>query len=233
VGPAVPFPNGTTGAVQGPVRWPDVVAALQWNFPNGALYASGMVGQRFYDSGLPIAGVPITGGHDNVFVWGAALGARYDFGRVEIGGMGGIGEGIGNKYFDGGATGLTNGVLVITPTSNTTFSADYRSALVYGAIGYVQVKLTDTIRATGAFNWTMAEVASEVPGYFDACPTIACSKAALTGVTQYYWAAFGNLLWNPVPQVTLGAEYGYQFASKYNQPNVHVHRLQLAAIYRF
>jgi hypothetical protein len=229
VGPAVPFPNGTTGAVQGPVRWPDVVAALQWNFPNGALYASGMVGQRFYDSGLPIAGVPITGGHDNVFVWGAALGARYDFGRVEIGGIGGIGEGIGNKYFDGGATGLNNGVIVFTPTSTTTATADYRSALVYGGIGYVQVKLTDTIRATAAYNWTMAEVASEVPGYF----TSGLGKGALTGLTNYYWAAFGNLLWNPVPQVTFGAEYGYQFASKYNGPNVHVHRLQLAAIYRF
>jgi hypothetical protein len=227
----VPFLNGTTGAVQGPVRWPDVVAALQWNFPNGALYASGMVGQRFYDSGLPIAGTTVTGGHDNDFVWGATLGGRYDFGRVEIGGIGGIGQGIGNKYFDGGATGLNNGVIVFTQTSNTTFTADYRSALVYGAIGYVQVKLTDTIRATGAFNWTMAEVASEVPGYNN--PANAGAKGALTGLTNYYWAAFGNLLWNPVPQVTMGAEYGYQFASKYNGPNVHVHRLQLAAIYRF
>ena len=228
---AAGFGNGTLGNVQGPVRWPDVTAALQWNFPNGVVYASGMIGQRFYDSGLPVPGAPVTGGHDNTIVWGAALAARYEFGRVEIGGQGGIGQGIGNKYFDGGATGLTNGVIVFNQTSATTLSADYRSALVYGAIGYVQVKLTDTIRATGAFNWTMAEVASEVPGYFN--PANATGKQALTGVTNYYWAAFGNLLWNPVPQVTFGAEYGYQFASKYNSANVSVHRLQLAAIYRF
>jgi hypothetical protein len=230
----VPTGTGSSAGVQGPVRWPDVVAALQWNFPNGAVYASGMVGQRYFDSGRPVgfpAGDIVSVKDDSTFVWGGALGARYDFGRVEIGGIGGIGEGIGNKYFDGGATGLSNGVLVLTTLSNTQFGTDYRSALVYGAIGYVQVKLTDTIRATGAFNWTMAEVASEVPGYFD--PANVLAKGALTGVTNYYWAAFGNLLWNPVPQVTFGAEYGYQFASKYNGPNVHVHRLQLAAIYRF
>jgi hypothetical protein len=225
---ATGFP--TANGAQGPVRWPDVTAALQWNFPNGVVYASGMIGQRFYDSGLPVPGAAITFGHDNTIVWGAALAARYEFGRVEIGGQGGIGQGIGNKYFDGGATGLTNGVIVFNQTSATTATADYRSALVYGAIGYVQVKLTDTIRATGAFNWTMAEVASEVPGYNT---NTATAKSALTGVTNYYWAAFGNLLWNPVPQVTFGAEYGYQFASKYNSANVSVHRLQLAAIYRF
>src|SRR5262249_9728832 len=28
---------GPTAGFQGPARWPDVVAALQWNFPNGAL----------------------------------------------------------------------------------------------------------------------------------------------------------------------------------------------------
>ena len=226
---AVGFPN-QSGA-NGPVRWPDVTAALQWNFPNGVLYASGMVGQRFYDSGLPVAGTNITFGHDNTFVWGAALAGRYDFGRVEIGGQGGIGQGIGNKYFDGGATGLNNGVIVFTQTSNTTVTADYRSALVYGAIGYVQVKLTDTIRATGAFNWTMAETASEVPGYNN--PANAGAKQALTGLTNYYWAAFGNVLWNPVPQVTFGAEYSYQFASRYNSANSQQHRLQFAAIYRF
>jgi hypothetical protein len=229
----VPNPFGPSG-FQGPVRWPDVVAALQWNFPNGALYASGMVGARYYDSGRPFSFPPgdIIGVRESdTLVWGAALGGRYDFGRVEIGGIGGIGQGIGNKYFDGGATGFVDSVLVITPTSSHTAETDLRAVLTYGAIGYVQVKLTDTIRATGAFNWTMHEAASEVPGYNNAANPDA--KGALLGVTNYYWAAFGNILWNPVPQVTFGAEYSYQFASKYNGPNVHAHRLQFAGIYRF
>jgi hypothetical protein len=217
---------GILGATSGPTRHPDFVAALQWNFPNGALYASGMIGQRYVDSG----GASILNGlsrHDNTFVWGGTLGGRYDFGRVEIGGIGGIGQGIGNKYFDGGATGFIDTVVLGTVGANAT---DMRAVLTYGAIGYVQVKLTDTIRATAAYNWTMHEVLSEVPGTKGAGKTAISPTGALT---QAYWAAFGNLLWNPVPQVTFGAEYGYQFAHKYNGPDVHVHRLQLAAIYRF
>jgi hypothetical protein len=210
---------GNTAGFQGPARWPDVVAALQWNFPNGALYASGMVGQRYIDNG----GVTTLSGHDSAFVWGGTLGGRYDFGRVEIGGIGGIGKGIGNKYFDGGATGFIDSVAVIGP-GNT---VDLRPVLTYGAIGYVQVKLTDTIRATAAYNWTMHEVRSEIPG------NVIPPAVGGVGVVQYYWAAFGNILWNPVPQVTFGAEYGYQFAARYRTLNTQVHRLQLAAIYRF
>jgi hypothetical protein len=218
---------GATAGFQGPVRWPDVTAGLQWNVPNGAVYASGMIGQRYVDTGGAVS-LSNLSRNDDAFIWGGALGARYDFGRLEIGGIGGVGQGIGNKYLDGSATGFIDSVLVATPGLN---DADLRPVLTYGVIGYVKVKLTDTIRATGAFNWFMHEVASEIPGYNNAGN--ATAKSALTGVTNYYWAAFGNILWNPVPQVTFGAEYGYQFASKYNGPNVNVHRLQLAAIYRF
>jgi hypothetical protein len=210
----------------GPQRWPDVVAALQWNFPNGALYASGMIGQRNVDSGGP-SGVNALQRDDTAIVWGATLGGRYDFGRVEIGGQGGIGSGLGNKYFDGGATGFIDTVVIATVGSN---SLDIRPVLGYFIQGYVQVKLTDTIRATGVYGWGMHEVISEGVG------TKGVIKAALSpagALPQGYWAAFGNLLWNPVPQVTFGAEYGYQFSSRYNGPDVHVHRLQLAAIYRF
>jgi hypothetical protein len=224
-------PAGGTGPLQGPVRWPDFTAALQWNFPNGALYASGMIGQRFIDNGTPtVVPASVTGTQsDDAFVWGGALGGRYDFGRVEIGGLGYIGQGIGNKYGDGGATGFIDAIIVTRTVSNTQFTTDLNPVLTYGVLGYVQVKLTDTIRATAAYNWTMHEVASEVPFYYS--PT--GSKTALTGVTNYYWAAFGNILWNPVPQVTFGAEYSYQFASKYNGPNANAHRLQFAGIYRF
>jgi hypothetical protein len=218
---------GATAGFQGPVRWPDVVASLQWNFPNGALYASGMIGQRFVDTGGAVS-LNNLSRHDDAFVWGGALAFRYDFGRVEIGGQGAIGSGIGNKYFDGGATGMVDSVLIAQTGQN---HADLNPVLVYGGIGYVQVKLTDTIRATGAFNWVMNEVASEIPGYNDA--SVATAKSAATGVVNYYWAAFGNLLWNPVPQVTFGVEYSYQFASRYNGGNTHLNRLRFAAIYRF
>jgi hypothetical protein len=185
-----------------------------------------MVGQRNVDSGGP-SGVNGLQRDDTAIVWGGTLGGRYQFARVEIGGQGGIGQGIGNKYFDGGATAFVDSVVIATVGTN---SLDIRPVLAYFVQGYVQVKLTDTIRATGVYGWGMQEVISEGVG------TSAVRKAALSpaGATPAgYWAAFGNILWNPVPQVTLGAEYGYQFSYRYNGPDVSVHRLQLAAIYRF
>lgn len=213
------------GLIVGPQRWPDVVAALQWNFPNGALYASGMVGELYVDNG----GVAALSTHDSVMKWGATLGARYDFGRVEIGGQGFIGAGNGNKYH-GPVTGWADGVLLLSPVGGSFGQARLRAPLNYGATGYVQVKLTDTIRATASYSWGMQETLSELnnsPG------AKAAFSAATPPATQYVWIAHGNVLWNPVPQVTFGAEYSYQFAGKYNGANANIQRVQFSAIYRF
>jgi len=204
------------GLILGPQRFPDVTAALQWNFPNGAVYASGMVGMLEADNGT----TTVLSQHDDVFKWGATLGARYDFGRVEIGGQGFIGAGNGNKYH--GPVGGWADAILIASTGN---AASLRAPLNYGGTGYVQVKLTDTIRATAAYSFGLQETLSELPN--------GGNRVALTGVTQYYWSGHGNILWNPVPQVTFGAEYAYQFASKYNSANLHVQRIQFSAIYRF
>ncbi len=218
--------GATVTGFPGPQRWPDVVASVQWNFPNGGLYVAGMIGQRDIDSGGP-SGVAGLARNDNAIVWGASVGARYSFGRVEIGGQGAIGSGIGNKYLDGGATAFVDSVVVLNTTSNAT---SLNPVLGYFMQGYVQVKLTDTIRATGVYGWGMHEVISEGTGTKGAIKTALSPTGALP---QGYWAAFGNLLWNPVPQVTLGAEYSYQFSSRYNGADVSAHRLELAAIYRF
>ena len=207
------------GPFPGPQRWPDIVASLQWNFPNGALYGAGTIGQRNVDSG--------TGRQDSAMIWGASLGARYEMGRVEIGGQGAIGSGIGNHYLDGGATAFVDSVVVVNTATNAT---DLRPVLGYMVQGYVQVKLTDTIRATGVYGWGMHEVISEGTGTKGAIKTALSPTGSLV---QGYWAAFGNILWNPVPQVTLGAEYSFQHSARYNGPDVQAHRLQFAAIYRF
>ena len=212
---------GATAGFAGPQRWPNATAALQWNFPGGALYASGMVGQLYVDSG----GVTQLSAHDSALRWGAALAGRYAFGRIEIGGQAGIGQGIGRKYFDQSVTGFRDAVLIVSGND-----AELRPVLVYSATGYAQMRLTDTVRVMGAYSWGMNEAASEVPGYY--LPGTA-SRATLSAVTNWFMAAYGNILWNPVPQVTFGAEYSYQFAARYNSPDTAVHRLQFAAIYRF
>ena len=209
------------GRIVGAQRYPDITAALQWNFPNGALYASGMIGQINVDNGAST----VLSTHDSAMKWGGTLGGRYDFGRVEIGGQGFVGAGNGNKYH-GPPAGWVDMVLVGTAGAAPMTNVNLKAPLNFGAVGYVQVKLTDTIRATASYSWGQQNTLSELPN-------VAGAKAALTGATQSVWFAHGNILWNPVPQVTFGAEYSYQFANKYNGPNGEIHRLQLSAIYRF
>jgi hypothetical protein len=211
----------------GPRRWPNVTAALQWNFPNGAIYASGMVGQLDVDSGTGSYDGQIHA--DSSFRWGGALAGMYQISpRVEIGGQGYVGRGIGWKY-NAPPTAFRDAILISYTGTN---ADDLRGILSYGGTAYVQVKLTDTIRSTGAFSWGQEEAASEVPGYYNAA-SVNNNRTALAGTTNVYWSAHGNILWNPVPQVTFGAEYSYQFASKYNSANASINRIEFAAIYRF
>jgi len=214
----------TANGFFGPARFPDITAALQWNFPGGAVYVSGVFGLLTVDNGGQAG---LLQQDDTTFRWGAAIGARYEIGRLEFGGLGGFGYGLGNKYFNGGATGMTDAVLITTTAST---SADLRASQVFGVLGYAQYKLTDTIRVTGAFNWGENNLADDVPGYYN--PALN-NKGALTGRPQNYWAAYGNMLWNPVPQVTIGIEYSHQFSGRYNGPNAGIDRIELAAIYRF
>ena len=88
-------------------------------------------------------------------------------------------------------------------------------------------------------NYAKLAVASGCCPDAGAARTKAAQKAFLAAASapgtaqDSNWSLHGNLLWNPVPQVTFGAEYSYQFASKYNGPNANIQRLQLSAIYRF
>jgi hypothetical protein len=182
------------GVLTGPQRWPDITAALQWNFPNGAIYASGFVGQLNVDNGSGPAGNTLSR-HDTTLKWAGGLGARYDFGRVEIGANGYIGAGQGNKH-NGPPAGFVDALVVSNTASNST---SLNAVTNYGGTAYVQVKLTDTIRATASYSFTAQELASEV-----GAATNAASKTAIAGHNQQIWYAHGNILWNPVPQVTFG-----------------------------
>ena len=112
---------GNGGATQ---RYPDAVIALQWNFPNGAIYASGLFGQINMNNGLGAGdgnaqGVGLAR-HGNAFKWGASLAGRYDFGRVEIGGQGYYGQGINFKVT--GPTGFSTDVVLVSSSTSNSFS---------------------------------------------------------------------------------------------------------------
>lgn len=241
---ATAFYGSSTALFQGVQRWPDIVVAAQWNIPNGVFYASGMVGQRMQDNGMGVGSGLSTAGslaehHADTIIWAASLSGRYNITpRFEIGGQGYVTRGYGDEI-NGPPMGANDVVLISQgcvqgstgACSLANHGTSLKGILGWGVVGYAQVKLTDTIRATGSYAFAMQNVASLVPNYYGP----GSNKAALgTGlVTNFYWAAHANILWNPIPQVTFGAEYSYQYASKYNGPNINGQRLQLAAIYRF
>lgn len=207
------------GIIAGPQRMPDFVAALQWNLPDGGLYLSGTVGQLSADNGAST----VTSRHDDALKYGFSLGARYNFGRIEVGGQGYLGWGMGGKHLA-----PANGNLDALVISTLPHRLEVRPIFSYSGLGWVQFRLTDTIRSTFVYSYGLQDVLAELPGG-------RANKAALGpgGVSNVYWSVHTNLLWNPVPQVTLGVEYSYQFSSRYNSANVNLNRISFAGIYRF
>src|SRR5262249_32592295 len=130
----------------------------------------------------------------------------------ELGFQGEVGKGIG-KYL--ASAGGTNDAVV------TTFN-NIETILQWGAVGWAQVRLTDTVFAMGAFGWQQQFVKDEVARAF-----------IPAGTSQQSWSAQGNLTWNPIPQVTFGAEYSHFFGARINSSNAHISRVQFSAQYRF
>ncbi len=54
-------------------------------------------------------------------------------------------------------------VLVGTAGAAPMTNVNLKAPLNYGAVGYVQVKLTDTIRATASYSWGQQNTLSELP----------------------------------------------------------------------
>ncbi len=227
-GPAGALPAGGNFVFHGPDRWPDFVAALDYSFPGGRIYASGLVRQITLDNGGGSSGAAatrLTALNDSTIGWGASLAFKWDITpRFEIGGQGVVGEGIAGKFLSPPASFVS--AIGVTP-GGTSNAFDLRAVFSYGGVGYVQWRITDTMRVTG-FGWyELADLLNELPG------TKAQGKAAISGVNHYYYGAGANFLWNPVPQVTFGVEYIWQFASLYNSTNAFGSVVHLAAIYRF
>ena len=204
--------NTTAGTAVGAQRFPDAVAALTYNAAWGQLWAAGIVRQVEHDAGGAAAAGRLASA-DSAVLWGvAAAGVLRVIPNVEFGFEGSVGTGTG-KYL-ASASGFSDAI--VTGFNNL------EPIMKYAAKGWVQVKLTDTVSALGAYGWSMQDVDDEVAKRFIAA-----------GTAHYSWSAQGNLQWKPLPQVTFGAEYSHFFGSRYNGPNATVSRIQLSAIYRF
>jgi hypothetical protein len=221
--------GGTTGGQ----RWPILVAALEWVQPTFRVRVAGMIHQIEHDNGCQTGALPpglgAVGGacagtlasNDTAIGWGFNAGFTWNtpVARLQIGGAGFIGKGMG--ALSGHLDAVVRGQF------------DIRTVWALGGALWAQYGLTDTIRATGVFGYHASRCSQAVASGAHNTDETFCAAAGAPANFSDEWYAAGNLLWNPVPQVTFGVEYLYAFSNRYAGPNARANRIHFAAIYRF
>ncbi len=181
-------------------RWPEIVGSIEYSAAWGRLKLAGLVKQLEADTG----GGPFSGS-DQAFGWGISAAFLWNVTReILVAGTGFLGEGIGRQS---ASSGFSDAIFLRRPN---TVGGDLRAIWSIGGQAWAQWKVTDTIRLNGAYSYAIAEAEDELRG------TKGQRKSALAGVNHYLWMALANAIWSPAPQVDLGLEYAYTYASRYN-----------------
>jgi hypothetical protein len=217
------FSDHIVGGAAAAQRWPNVVVALEIVQPTFRARIAGLLQQIEHDTG--------TGNNDDTEIgWGFSGGISWTtpIPRLTIGASGFFGRGIGN------VAGYADAVLVHANKINGVWA--------WGGMVHAGYGITDTIRVNGGFGYHGQRCKQAGNQGLNAAGVILAEAACAAGGTivtgaggnwSDEWMAFGNLLWNPVPQVTFGVEYIHGFSNRYQSNNVSISRLQFAAIYRF
>ena len=211
--------TSSTLAVGAAQRWPDFVGALDYAFPQGRISVAATVRELSADSG----GLTTLSVHERAIGWGFDIGANIKLNSiVRAGAIAFAGEGIGSRIQ---GINFTDAVFTIRPGSNV---AQLNPVLTYGGIGWVEVNVAPNIAVIGMGGWAAQAADDEVPG-----PTSGARKSGLAGLAEHAWFAGGNVIWTPVPQVSIGVEYIHGFAARYASADATLSRASLAFRYRF
>lgn len=216
-GDSIRTPAGGVVAV-GAQRWPDVVGGLFYNWKGGRLWLGGILRQEEADNG-GAGGATVA---DNEIAYGIALaGAMSVHKRVKVGFQGYWGKGI--QSYVPGLTSIHGGV---TAVNALLIGGQIKAIETWGIFAWAQVALTDTIRV-GAI-WAYAETSPE-----DENPTGKVGFGTPAALTKYVHSVHANVLWNPVPAVTIGIEYSWHQHGRINAADATLHRIHIAFQYSF
>jgi hypothetical protein len=187
---------------------PVFVAAVEWVQPTFRVRVAAFVHAIEHDTG--------TGNNDDTTLgWGVAGGFSWTtpIPRLTVGGtfFGGYGAGHLLGYADAFLTAPNN----------------LDNVWSWGGFAHVGYGITDTIRVNGGFGYHGQDCKDG-----NAARSVTCAATGLANFSDE-WVAFGNLLWNPVPQVTFGVEYIQGHSKRYTVRGPNISRVQFAAIYRF
>jgi hypothetical protein len=157
--------------------------------------------------------------NDSVISWGLSLGSGVILSKQFRAGA---------QFLYGKSLGIYSGgePVLLTATGNST-NFDLQNVGVVGGAAFLQWRFTDTMRANilyGREDYSYDITKAELPG-----PGPIAGLSPIDYVQQLY----GNIMWEPVPAVNIGLQYGYTIASINNGPNAKSSRLELAFRYSF
>jgi hypothetical protein len=211
-------PASLAGAQHNPT--PSFVAQLSHKWSTGQVGLSGMVREVAVDT----AGV---GGQldDSTTAYGLNLGAEWALTkRWKVGAQFLWGEGLG-VYGGGGISSGNNHFITAQGNNPSDFAINTVSTV--GGSAFVQWQFTDTVRfnvlyGREQYGYDLAKSAIPGPG-----------TTTASSIPDWIDEIFANVMWEPVPRVNIGLQYGYGFAGLMNGPNAKQSRLELAFRYTF
>ena len=218
--PGIVTPGGAT-ALAGPDGLPDFVVKLQHRWSSGMVSLAGLVRRLQVDDGIATS--------DTAFAWGVHFGisSRFNNMKTAVGLLTYYGKGIA-RYTAGGPDAILNG-----PGGP---GARLDTVKGVGGMVWIQHRWTDKIRSNIAYgrHW-LDSVGSMKAGVGGLGGKAGIGAVALFGgpLVQDMWTVHANLIWNPVPKVTIGFEYIYAFFGLINSANGKAHRIQASFKYDF
>jgi hypothetical protein len=230
VNPGVAISTGN-GAPLGPTSLagaqhnatPSFVAQLSHKWSDGQVGLSGMVREVAVDTAGGAGGVGQL--DDSTTAYGLNLGVEWaPAKRWKVGAQFLWGEGLG-IYGGGGISSGNNHFITAQGNNPGNFSIDTVSTV--GGSAFIQWQFTDTVRFNllyGREQYGYDLPKSAIPG---------TGTTTASSIPDWIDEIFANVMWEPVPQVNIGLQYGYGFAGLLNGPNAKQSRLELAFRYTF
>ena len=213
--------TATAGLGSPPDHLPDFVIKLQHRWSAGMMSVAALFRQLNVEDGAGIS--------ESEFGWGIhfGIGVRFNNKKTAVGALVYGGTGIA-RYVLSAPGAIVNG------TPGTTLSLDTVDA--YGGLIWLQHRWTDTLRSTIAYGRDYRDVVGATKSGVAGLGGKAGIGGAVvfgTPLAQETWTVHANLLWSPVPKVTIGVEYVYAFAGLINSANGTTHRIQVGFKYSF
>jgi hypothetical protein len=184
-------------------------------------WSSGEIGLALMGRELKVDNASTAGGalNDSTVSWGLSLGSGVIISKQFRAGA---------QFLYGKSLGMySGGESVLLTASGPQSNFDIQNVGVVGGAAFLQWRFTDTMRANvlyGREDYSYDPSKSELPA-----PGPLAAASAIDYVQQLY----GNIMWEPVPAVNIGLQYGYTIASLNNGPNAKSSRLELAFRYSF